>query len=134
MALELLFYHAFTGNDEKELPPEEKKRRGRRTPRIAIQKYPMPPFLYLFSSGDDQALMSCCAAGHKVFCQLLALLEPMLYACARGEKLGGPKQRRCRPQEAQRREMLRRPGLWLWQQAWLLQSQACRWGHWRLGS
>eukprot|EP00536_Pseudo-nitzschia_multiseries_P002092 jgi/Psemu1/4895/gm1.4895_g len=35
------------------------------------------PFLYLFNSGNEQSLLNCCGAGHKVFGELLGLFEPI---------------------------------------------------------
>lgn len=78
MALELLFfYFAFLDEDDDTLSDEDRRRRDRRTPRIAIKKYNKSAFYYLFGSGNDQALLNCCAVDHKVFRSLLELFEPM---------------------------------------------------------
>eukprot|EP00536_Pseudo-nitzschia_multiseries_P009850 jgi/Psemu1/67168/estExt_Genemark1.C_2860047 len=42
------------------LGEEDKKRRDHRTPRIAIKRYNQSAFMYLFRSGNDQALLNCC--------------------------------------------------------------------------
>ena len=59
-----------------ELSIENKRRRDKRTPRIAIQAYHKSAFYYMFNSGDDQALLNCCGVDHKVFRQLLHLFQP----------------------------------------------------------
>ena len=80
MSLELFYYGLLLleeNLDKPELSPEERKRRNRRTPRIALRKYSKSSFHYLFESGNDQALLNCCAVDHKVFRELLALFEPL---------------------------------------------------------
>ena len=59
-----------------ELSTEQRRRRDRRTPRIAIRKYPHSSFLHLFDSGDDQALLNCCGMDHKIFKKPLSIFEP----------------------------------------------------------
>ena len=59
------------------LSDEDKRRRDRRTPRIALRKYPYSSFLYLYHSGNEQALINCCALDHSSFSQLLELFAPV---------------------------------------------------------
>eukprot|EP00536_Pseudo-nitzschia_multiseries_P009979 jgi/Psemu1/24666/gm1.24666_g len=59
------------------LGEEDKRRRDRRTPRIAIKRYTQSPFIYLYQSGNDQALLNCCGVDHVVFRELLDLFEPL---------------------------------------------------------
>ena len=78
MALELLFYYFAWMYDKPTLSNEEKRRRDRRTPRIALRRYTYSSFSYLFKSGDDQALLNCCGCDHEVFRQLLGVVAPIL--------------------------------------------------------
>eukprot|EP00536_Pseudo-nitzschia_multiseries_P009054 jgi/Psemu1/22223/gm1.22223_g len=48
----------------------------RRTPRIALRRHSESPFLYLFNSGNEQALLNCCGVDHTVFQELLGLFQP----------------------------------------------------------
>ena len=59
-----------------ELSEEEKHRRDRRIPRIALRKYEFSSFRYMFESKNDQALLNCCAVDHVTFKELLELCEP----------------------------------------------------------
>ena len=69
------FYHEL---DENDLSPEERCRRDRRTPRIAIRRYNQSPFCHLFSSGNEQVLQNCCGVDHRrVFRGLMALYVPV---------------------------------------------------------
>ena len=91
MALELLFYYfAVVDNtlDRPELSPEDKRRRDRRTPRIAIKYYAQSPFVYLFDSGDEQALLNCCGVDHNMFRRLHQLFEPVFHRCTLYDKSG----------------------------------------------
>ena len=63
-----------------ELSMEERRRRDKRTPRIAIRKYPYSAFQYMDASGYDQALLNCCGVDHLVFKQLLQLFKPAFEA------------------------------------------------------
>ena len=85
MALELLCYYYYNSYFRPAyncplLSAEDKKRRDRRTPRIALRRYNLSPFLYMFGSGDDQALLNCCGVDHKVFDELLHMFEPLFDA------------------------------------------------------
>lgn len=73
MSLELFIYAGMLLESEKsELSDEDKRRRDRRTPRIAIRRYSKLPFLYLYKSGDNQALLNCCGVYHpSTFLELL---------------------------------------------------------------
>ena len=91
MSLELLIYGYIILEDELHRPvlsPEERRRRDRRTPRIALRKYSKSSFHYLFGSGNDQALLNCCAVDHKVFRELLGLFEPIFESYRYDEYLG----------------------------------------------
>eukprot|EP00536_Pseudo-nitzschia_multiseries_P002542 jgi/Psemu1/63698/estExt_Genemark1.C_340067 len=58
------------------LGEEDKRRRDRRTPRIAIKRYSQSAFMYLYLLGNDQALLNCCGVDHIVFRELLDIFEP----------------------------------------------------------
>eukprot|EP00536_Pseudo-nitzschia_multiseries_P006357 jgi/Psemu1/65555/estExt_Genemark1.C_1340006 len=58
------------------LGKEDKERRDCRTPRIAIKRYSQSAFMYLYQSGNNQALLNCCGVNHKVFRELLDLFKP----------------------------------------------------------
>jgi len=83
MSLELItYYYCLLSDDEEEeesvqLSPEDRRRRDRRTPRIALRKYSQSAFRYMFGSGDDQALLNCCGVDHKVFRDMLSFFEPV---------------------------------------------------------
>eukprot|EP00536_Pseudo-nitzschia_multiseries_P003891 jgi/Psemu1/8794/gm1.8794_g len=86
MALELLEALGDYYEDDNYLTPdynnpllgeEDKKRRDRRTPRIAIKRYTQSAFMFLYRSGNDQALLNCCGVDHVVFRELLDLFEPV---------------------------------------------------------
>eukprot|EP00536_Pseudo-nitzschia_multiseries_P000375 jgi/Psemu1/831/gm1.831_g len=63
--------------DDDDDAAEERRRRDRRIPRIALHRHSeSPPFLYLFNSGNEQALLNCCGVYHTVFRELLGLFEP----------------------------------------------------------
>ena len=47
-----------------ELSIEERRRREKVTPRIAIRKHPHSSFLCLFDGGDEQATLKCCRVDH----------------------------------------------------------------------
>ena len=74
----LIFYFAgFNDNDRPQLSDEDKRRRDRRTPRIALHYYTKSSFHRLFESRNDQALLNCCAVDHTVFRSLLEIFEPV---------------------------------------------------------
>ena len=80
MVLELLFYHCAFLDPSLNRPilsAEDRKRRDRRTPRLAIRRYSESSFVYLFKSGCNQALLNCCGVDHKVFRQLVTLFAPV---------------------------------------------------------
>lgn len=83
MSLEIVIYTCVAlladenNNGRPQLTPEERRRRDRRTPRIALKRYQKSSFFYLYHSGDDQALLNCCAVDHEVFLSLLDLFEPV---------------------------------------------------------
>lgn len=80
MALELIFFYCGFLDDElhrPQLSANDKRRRDRRTPRIALRKYNQSAFYYLFKSGCNQALLNCCAVDHEVFSNLLELFKPV---------------------------------------------------------
>jgi hypothetical protein len=74
----LIIYYAYCNNNDKpQLSDEDRRRRDRRTPRIALKFYRQSSFHYLFQSRNDQALLNCCAVDHTVFQGLLELFEPV---------------------------------------------------------
>ena len=80
MSLELFTYAYLIledNLDRPELSLEDKRRRDQRTPRIALRKYSKSSFLYLYQSGNSQALLNCCAADHRVFRELLNIFDPI---------------------------------------------------------
>ena len=90
-ALELLFYYcAFMDADlhRPQLSMEDKRRRDRRTPRIALCRYSQSAFVYLFESGNEQALLNCTACDHKVFQHLLSLFERVFNQYSFDDKTG----------------------------------------------
>eukprot|EP00536_Pseudo-nitzschia_multiseries_P014382 jgi/Psemu1/38488/gm1.38488_g len=64
------------GNSEDE-DPSDRRLKDRRTPRIALCQHCQSSFIYLFNSGNEQALLNCCGVDHKVFCDLLHLFQPV---------------------------------------------------------
>lgn len=89
MSLPQLILLAWAASEEEEdetstrtstsslLSPEDRRRRDRRTPRIALMAMKGSAFIHLFGSGDDQALLNCCGVDHKVFRCLLAIFQPV---------------------------------------------------------
>eukprot|EP00536_Pseudo-nitzschia_multiseries_P016557 jgi/Psemu1/46599/gm1.46599_g len=63
-------------DDDDDDDAEERHQRDRRTPRIALRRNSESPFLYLFNSGNKQALLNCCGVDHMVFRELLGLFGP----------------------------------------------------------
>ena len=91
MGFELLFYFTLFEDNNNGLPKlslKDRRRRDRRTPRIAILHYNKSSFHYLFQSGDDQALLNCCGVDHKVFRSLLAIFEPSFHYYMVDEETG----------------------------------------------
>ena len=78
--LELFYYYyAYTlcnkqSNNKKKFSLAERRRRDNRTPRISLKRYSESPFTFLFKSGNDQALLNCCAVDHRVFQNLSQLV------------------------------------------------------------
>ena len=70
-------YHQHQTGGHPQLSDNDKRRRDRRTKRIALRYYTNSPFYYLFHSGDDQSLLNCCAVDHRVFRSLLEVFEPV---------------------------------------------------------
>ena len=77
LELLLVYYNIVSNNDDNKLSLEDRRRRLRRIPRIAIRKYSQSAFKYMFDSGNDQALLNCCGIDHRAFCKLVALFEPV---------------------------------------------------------
>eukprot|EP00536_Pseudo-nitzschia_multiseries_P006087 jgi/Psemu1/14415/gm1.14415_g len=69
MALEFLSIFCMINNDgnKDEDSPDEKHLKDRRRPRIALCRHHQSTFIYLFNSGNKQALLNCCGVDHKVF-------------------------------------------------------------------
>ena len=76
LELFLLYYVADDLDNGDELSPEDKQRRDRRFPRIAVRRYSQSPFLYLFHSCNDQSLLNCCGVDHPTFRNLLDMFQP----------------------------------------------------------
>ena len=79
MSLVTLCYHCVfldSGLYGPELLIEERRRRDKGTPRIAIRKHPHSAFQCVCGSGNDQALLNCCGVDHLVFNKLLQLFKP----------------------------------------------------------
>ncbi len=83
MSLELIYiahmsmYAYLKEQEGPDLSAEDRQRRDRRVPRISLRRYADSSFLYLFKSGNDQALLNCCAVDHATFRELLALFKPV---------------------------------------------------------
>eukprot|EP00536_Pseudo-nitzschia_multiseries_P011992 jgi/Psemu1/30616/gm1.30616_g len=75
-------------NNPALLGEEDKKRRDHRTPRIAIKQYSQSAFMYLYRSGNDQALLNCCGVDHVVFRELLDIFEPLFNSHTVDKKTG----------------------------------------------
>ena len=76
MELELIFfYHGYTISIKQR--KKNKNRQDKRTPWISLKQYAESPFSFLFNSGNDQALLNCCAVDLRVFCNLLHLFKPI---------------------------------------------------------
>ena len=92
----LAYYFLFHRREEDEdegLSLEERRRRSRRIPRIALTKYRQSAFRVMFDSGNNQALINCCAVDHIVFIELLELFEPVFKSHAMDTETGLIKKR-----------------------------------------
>ena len=72
--LEIFFIFMAAAAEEEEteeLSIEDRRRRSKRFPRASIWRYSQSPFKYMFSKGNDQALLNCCGIDYKVFHELL---------------------------------------------------------------
>ena len=58
------------------LDDDDRRRRDRRTPRIALKKYVRSAFKHLYTSGNEQALLNCTGCNHNAFDKLLAKFQP----------------------------------------------------------
>ena len=76
-----LCFLLYLDDSEDGLSIEEKRRRDRRIPRAALRNYYDSPFMHLHASGNDQALLNCCACDHVVFAELLHHFDPCFNAC-----------------------------------------------------
>ena len=72
-----LYQHYFGDDEEPQMSLEDKRRRDRRYPRIALKSFHYSAFVQLYHSGNDQSLLNCCGVDHKIFRELLALFEPV---------------------------------------------------------
>ena len=68
------YYYLVKNNEERN--EEERRRRDRRIPRVALKNYHQSSFKYLFDSGNEQALLNCCATDHATFRELLKIFKP----------------------------------------------------------
>ena len=77
----LAWHYLFEDDDDDDsddnLTLEERRRRSRKLPRVALMMYHQSAFKYMFDSGNNQALINCCAVDHKIFQQLLQLFKPV---------------------------------------------------------
>ena len=92
MLLELFYWaagYALMAEEEQQLSEEDRRRRDRQMPRIAIWRYSKSPFLYLFESGDNQALLNCCGVNHPTFNEVLHAFEPV-FNCHMFDPSSGP--------------------------------------------
>ena len=98
MSLELFAcYHVFVEDDKPELSLAERRRRQKRIPRIAIRRYVMSSFLHMFNTGNNQALLNCCAVDHRHFRELSAHFKPIYDACTVDRMTGRIKKRSFHP-------------------------------------
>ena len=93
MGFEIFFLYAgflYENNQPSHqlLSKDEKRRRDRRTKRVALRYYTNSSFYYLFHSGDDQSLLNCCAVDHRVFRSLLDVFQPIFHQYMVDEKTG----------------------------------------------
>ena len=73
----LLFFEEDNNEDKPCLSLEDRRRRSKKIPRIALTQYQQSAFRVMFDSGNNQALINCCAVDHRVFRQLLELFKPV---------------------------------------------------------
>ena len=89
MGLEIfILYTAYHYENQLQLSKDDKRRRDRRTKRVALRYYRNSSFYYLFQSGDDQSLLNCCAVDHWVFQSLLEVFEPVFHQYMVDESTG----------------------------------------------
>ena len=77
LAWDLFFDDSSDDEEQPLLSLEERRRRSRKIPRIALKQYQQSAFRFMFDSGNNQALINCCAVDHKVFRELLDLFKPV---------------------------------------------------------
>ena len=58
------------------LDDDDRRRRDRRMPRVALKRYIRSSFRHLYLSGNEQALLNCTGCNHHTFFNLLAKFEP----------------------------------------------------------
>ena len=61
MSLELFTCLLLLKEEDKQLLPDDKRNEQKRIPRIAIRRHNLSPFLHMHKTGNDQALLNCCA-------------------------------------------------------------------------
>ena len=70
-SLELIAYHLLFNNDDSDeeysLSLVDRCRRSKKIPRIALKKYNQSAFRFMYESGNDQALLNCCAVDQRCF-------------------------------------------------------------------
>ena len=79
-----------SNNKKEKLSLAERRRRDNRRPWISLKRYSESPFTFLFKSGNNQALLNCCAVDHttRVFWNLLQLFEPVCNRYTVGKTTG----------------------------------------------
>ena len=77
LAIYLLLRNGDKDDDKPNLSIEERRRRSKKIPRIALTNHQQSAFMVMFRSGNDQALINCCAVDHPVFRELLAAFQPV---------------------------------------------------------
>ena len=80
-------------NNKSGLGLDDRRRCSQKIPRIALKRHSESAAWFLIKSGNDQALITCCAVTHKVFAELLELGTGLI------KKLKPSRIRRGRPQE-----------------------------------
>ena len=84
----ILFNDDDDSDEEPCLSLQDRRRRSKKIPRIALKNYNQSAFRFLFDSGNDQALINCCAVDHKVFAELLEIFSPIFESYAIDSKTG----------------------------------------------
>eukprot|EP00536_Pseudo-nitzschia_multiseries_P008593 jgi/Psemu1/20787/gm1.20787_g len=67
MALEFIFIFCMIDDDDNEDEDSSDEK--------SVRRHCQSNFIYLFNSGNKQALLNCCGVDHKVFCNLLDLFQ-----------------------------------------------------------